>query len=90
MEVPKLSFEVRWKGPKFALTSFKFSGKGNFTVEKKITNDNGVVELNEISQSVCNHLDLDYPFGEFYWFRSFYLIGFPPLFGVTLFCVSLA
>ncbi|RZC82692.1 hypothetical protein C5167_045477 [Papaver somniferum] len=55
LEVSKLSVEVRWKGPKFALTSFRRSVKRNFTREEEIRDDDaGVVEWDEDFQSVCN------------------------------------
>ncbi|OVA17123.1 EEIG1/EHBP1 N-terminal domain [Macleaya cordata] len=53
-EVTKLSVEIRWKGPKFALSSFRRSVKRNFTKEEEFRSDDGVVEWNEDFQSVCN------------------------------------
>lgn len=54
VEVAKLSVEIRWKGPKFALSTFRRSVKRNFTKEEEVRSDDGVVEWNEDFQSVCN------------------------------------
>ncbi|KAF8403392.1 hypothetical protein HHK36_011494 [Tetracentron sinense] len=52
-EVPKLMVEIKWKGPKIALSSLRRSVKKNFTEEDEVRND-GVVEWNEEFQSVLN------------------------------------
>lgn len=50
----KLTVEVRWKGPKFALRSLRRTVKRNFTKEVEFFGGkNGVVEWDEEFQSVC-------------------------------------
>ncbi|KAK9061497.1 hypothetical protein SSX86_018679 [Deinandra increscens subsp. villosa] len=45
--------EVRWKGPKITLSSFRRTVKRNFTREEKVVDSNGVVLWDEEFQSVC-------------------------------------
>ncbi|KAF8397997.1 hypothetical protein HHK36_016923 [Tetracentron sinense] len=52
-EVPRLMAEIRWKGPKIALSSLRRTVKRNFTKEEEVQSD-GVVEWNEEFQSSCN------------------------------------
>ncbi|KAG9445258.1 hypothetical protein H6P81_016598 [Aristolochia fimbriata] len=52
-EMPKLMAEVRWKGPKLALSSLRRTVKRNFTKEESLLN-NGSVEWNEEFRNVCN------------------------------------
>ncbi|GFZ02549.1 hypothetical protein Acr_15g0011570 [Actinidia rufa] len=47
-----LTVEIRWKGPKIALGSFRRSVKRNFTKESGV-GENGVVEWDEEFQSDC-------------------------------------
>ncbi|KAF2289596.1 hypothetical protein GH714_037381 [Hevea brasiliensis] len=50
----KLTVEIRWKGPKFALSSLRRTVKTNFTKEVEFFGgDNGVVEWDEEFQSLC-------------------------------------
>ncbi|KAA8516821.1 hypothetical protein F0562_017069 [Nyssa sinensis] len=51
--VAGLAVEIRWKGPKIALSSFRRTVKRNFTKEE-VVGPNGVVEWEEEFQSVCN------------------------------------
>ncbi|CAL5356964.1 unnamed protein product [Camellia sinensis] len=47
-----LTVEIRWKGPKIALSSFRRTVKRNFTKEAGVS-ENGVVEWDEEFQSAC-------------------------------------
>ncbi|KAF2308288.1 hypothetical protein GH714_039905 [Hevea brasiliensis] len=50
----KLTVEIRWKGPKFALSSLRRTVKRNFTKEVEVFGkENGVVEWDEEFQSLC-------------------------------------
>lgn len=49
----RLMTEVRWKGPKAALSSLRQTVKRNFTKEEDLRSD-GVVEWNEEFRNVCN------------------------------------
>uniref|UniRef100_A0A5B7AAB2 Putative F26K24.5 protein n=1 Tax=Davidia involucrata TaxID=16924 RepID=A0A5B7AAB2_DAVIN len=51
--VAGLAVEIRWKGPKISLSSFRRTVKRNFTKEE-VVGPNGVVEWDEEFQSVCN------------------------------------
>ncbi|KAA8518443.1 hypothetical protein F0562_015917 [Nyssa sinensis] len=51
--VAGLAVEIRWKGPKIALSSFRRTVKRNFTKEEGV-GPNGVVDWDEEFQSVCN------------------------------------
>ncbi|XP_059646568.1 uncharacterized protein LOC132293210 [Cornus florida] len=51
-EVAGLAVEIRWKGPKIALSSFRRTVKRNFTKEEGV-GPNGVVEWDEEFQSAC-------------------------------------
>ncbi|XP_074577659.1 uncharacterized protein LOC141834110 [Curcuma longa] len=48
----KVSLEVRWKGPKLALSSLRRTAKKNRTREEQV-GDGGVVEWNEEFETVC-------------------------------------
>ncbi|XP_068635426.1 uncharacterized protein [Aristolochia californica] len=52
-EMPRLMAEVRWKGPKIALSSLRRTVKRNFTKEESLLN-NGSVEWCEEFRNVCN------------------------------------
>ncbi|KAF8395482.1 hypothetical protein HHK36_019428 [Tetracentron sinense] len=52
-EVPRLMAEIRWKGPKIALSSLRRNVKRNITKEEEVRDD-GVVEWNEEFQGVLN------------------------------------
>lgn len=45
--------EIRWKGPKITLSSFRKTVKRNFTREEKIVEPNGVVQWDEEFQTIC-------------------------------------
>lgn len=49
----RLMAEVRWKGPKVALSSLRQTVKRNFTREEDLRSD-GVVEWDEEFWNVCN------------------------------------
>ncbi|OVA07190.1 EEIG1/EHBP1 N-terminal domain [Macleaya cordata] len=51
--LPRLMVEIRWKGPKIALSSLRRSVKRNFTKEEEARID-GVVEWNEEFQSLSS------------------------------------
>ncbi|XP_077245191.1 uncharacterized protein LOC143885095 [Tasmannia lanceolata] len=51
--VQKLTVEIRWKGPKIALSSLRRTVKKNFTKEEELKRD-GTVEWNEEFRSICN------------------------------------
>ncbi|RWW06599.1 hypothetical protein GW17_00030060 [Ensete ventricosum] len=51
-EVRKVAVEVRWKGPKVALSSLRRTVKRNRTREEEV-GDGGVVEWNEEFETVC-------------------------------------
>ncbi|KAJ0657361.1 putative NT-type C2 domain-containing protein [Helianthus annuus] len=45
--------EIRWKGPKISLTSFRRTVKRNFTREVKFVESNGVVQWDEEFHTIC-------------------------------------
>ncbi|KAJ0841446.1 putative NT-type C2 domain-containing protein [Helianthus annuus] len=45
--------EIRWKGPKISLTSFRRTVKRNFTREVKVVESNGVVQWDEEFHTIC-------------------------------------
>uniref|UniRef100_A0A251SKK0 Putative EEIG1/EHBP1 N-terminal domain-containing protein n=1 Tax=Helianthus annuus TaxID=4232 RepID=A0A251SKK0_HELAN len=45
--------EIRWKGPKISLTSFRRTVKRNFTREVKVMESNGVVQWDEEFHTIC-------------------------------------
>ncbi|KAL9999999.1 putative NT-type C2 domain-containing protein [Helianthus debilis subsp. tardiflorus] len=45
--------EIKWKGPKITLSSFRRTVKRNFTREERVVDPNGVVQWNEEFQTVC-------------------------------------
>ncbi|XP_052624583.1 uncharacterized protein LOC111899810 [Lactuca sativa] len=45
--------EIRWKGPKITLSSFRRTVKRNFTREEKVIEPNGVVQWDEEFHSIC-------------------------------------
>lgn len=45
--------EIRWKGPKITLSSFRRTVKRNFTREEKLVDPNGVVEWDEEFHTIC-------------------------------------
>ncbi|KAK1421090.1 hypothetical protein QVD17_23185 [Tagetes erecta] len=45
--------EIKWKGPKITLTSFRRTVKRNCTREEKVADPNGVVQWDEEFQTVC-------------------------------------
>lgn len=60
-EVARLTVEIKWKGPKLALSSLRRTAvKRNYTreveveVEGEQRQENGVVEWDEEFQSLCN------------------------------------
>ncbi|XP_077225912.1 uncharacterized protein LOC143859118 [Tasmannia lanceolata] len=51
--LPKLTVEIRWKGPKMSLSSLRRKVKRNFTREEDVLRD-GTVQWNEEFWSLCN------------------------------------
>ncbi|XP_065874855.1 uncharacterized protein [Euphorbia lathyris] len=50
----RLTVEIRWKGPKFALSSFRRTVKRNFTKEVEVSvEENDAVEWDEEFQNLC-------------------------------------
>ncbi|WCJ34161.1 hypothetical protein M5689_015482 [Euphorbia peplus] len=50
----RLTVEIRWKGPKFALSSFRRTVKRNFTKEVEVSGEeNDAVEWDEEFQNLC-------------------------------------
>ncbi|KAK9078568.1 hypothetical protein SSX86_002625 [Deinandra increscens subsp. villosa] len=45
--------EIKWKGPKITLSSFRRTVKRNFTREEKVVEPNGVVQWDEEFQTIC-------------------------------------
>ncbi|XP_021973313.1 uncharacterized protein LOC110868462 isoform X1 [Helianthus annuus] len=45
--------EIKWKGPKITLSSFRRTVKRNFTREERVVDPNGVVQWDEEFQTVC-------------------------------------
>ncbi|KAI7736766.1 hypothetical protein M8C21_012641 [Ambrosia artemisiifolia] len=45
--------EIKWKGPKITLSSFRRTVKRNFTREEKVVDPNGVVQWDEEFETVC-------------------------------------
>ncbi|KAD5961587.1 hypothetical protein R6Q59_014749 [Mikania micrantha] len=45
--------EIKWKGPKITLSSFRRTVKRNFTREEKVLDPNGVVQWDEEFQTIC-------------------------------------
>ncbi|KAI3705416.1 hypothetical protein L1987_75653 [Smallanthus sonchifolius] len=45
--------EIKWKGPKITLSSFRRTVKRNFTREEKVVDPNGVVQWDEEFQTIC-------------------------------------
>ncbi|KAI3748315.1 hypothetical protein L6452_11309 [Arctium lappa] len=45
--------EIRWKGPKITLSSFRRTVKRNFTREEKVVDPNGVVQWDEEFHTIC-------------------------------------
>ncbi|KAI3799433.1 hypothetical protein L1987_34731 [Smallanthus sonchifolius] len=45
--------EIRWKGPKISLSSFRRTVKRNFTRGEKVVDSNGVVQWDEEFQTIC-------------------------------------
>ena len=45
--------EVRWKGPKIALSTFRRTVKRNFTREEMVLEPNGIVQWDEEFHTIC-------------------------------------
>ena len=45
--------EIRWKGPKITLSSFRRTVKRNFTREEKAIDPNGIIQWDEEFHSIC-------------------------------------